>query len=659
MTDEQQNFSRSMKKLFNKPQKRVPRPQNQCQARLFDLVTTRSFEVVIGALICLNIVTKMVETDQQSHETEAILYCINFIFIIIFFIEFLLKIVALRRHYFSHCLNILDFTAIFITIVGFFFNDLIEKYFVSPSFVILLRLGRFGRIILLVRCFQGFRKLLVAFMMSLPALFNILLLHFLFMFTYSIFGMFSFAHVKREAQIDDMMNFETFVNSIICMLMVTTTAGWDGLLIPFLNTPPDCDPDGENPGSSVKGNCGNPTVGIVFFTSYITLSLLLVVLLYIAVFLETFNEDEPEQPSDDDLQMFYKTWRKFDADASQVIQYSQLSDFCDSLEDPLRIPKPNSIKLIHMDLPLLPGDKIHCVDILLALTAQLSYEPISSTVKRKQEEVAATVIQKAYRKHLLQDRDPEQPMAEPAGVAAGTALQPEDRFVSGVPLPVQICPLCQELSSWWFADQTLSQIVSLKSVSKTTDRTTAAHSSSVLHLRLHLSQSEQLMCLMRFMCLMRVHEVDEVNEVHEVDEVHLFDEVLVFDEVHVVDEVLVFDEVHVFNEVDEAEVLDEVGEVHVVHEVDEVHLFDEVDAVLVFDEVHMVDEVHVVPEVDEVHLFDEVDAVLVFDKVEVFDEVDEVHVVDDVEVFDEVHVVDEGRVVDEVDEVHVVIEDRV
>lgn len=158
-------------------------------------------------------------------------------------------------------------------------------------------------------------------MMSLPALFNILLLHFLFMFTYSIFGMFSFAHVKREAQIDDMMNFETFVNSIICMLMVTTTAGWDGLLIPFLNTPPDCDPDGENPGSSVKGNCGNPTVGIVFFTSYITLSLLLVVLLYIAVFLETFNEDEPEQPSDDDLQMFYKTWRKFDADASQVIQY--------------------------------------------------------------------------------------------------------------------------------------------------------------------------------------------------------------------------------------------------------------------------------------------------------------------------------------------------
>lgn len=32
----------------------------------------------------------------------------------------------------------------------------------------------------------------------------------------------------------------------------------------------------------------------------------------------------------------------------------------------------------------------------------MSYEPISSTLRRKQEEVAATVIQRAYRKRLLQ-----------------------------------------------------------------------------------------------------------------------------------------------------------------------------------------------------------------------------------------------------------------
>ncbi|KAI3359073.1 hypothetical protein L3Q82_002563 [Scortum barcoo] len=218
---------------------------------------------------------------------------------------------------------------------------------------------------------------------------------------------------------------------MICLFMITTSAGWDGLLSPIMNTPPDCDPDIENPGSTVRGNCGSSAIGIVFFTTYIIMSFLVVVNMYIAIILENFNvatEESADPLCEDDFEMFYETWEKFDPDASQFIQYSKLSDFCDTLKEPLRISKPNTIKLIHMDLPLVPGDKIHCLDILLALTAQVlgdsgemdalkasmeekfmannpskvSYEPISSTQQRKQEEVAATVIQRAYRKHLLQ-----------------------------------------------------------------------------------------------------------------------------------------------------------------------------------------------------------------------------------------------------------------
>ena len=51
--------------------------------------------------------------------------------------------------------------------------------------------------------------------------------------------------------------------------------------------------------------------------------------------------------------------------------HSQLSEFCDALKDPLRNPKPNTIKLVHMDLPLHPGDKVHSVDVLLALAKQV------------------------------------------------------------------------------------------------------------------------------------------------------------------------------------------------------------------------------------------------------------------------------------------------
>lgn len=63
-----------------------------------------------------------------------------------------------------------------------------------------------------------------------------------------------------------------------------------------------------------------------------------------------------------------------------VLVQSKLSDFCDTLKEPLRIPQPNTIKLISMDLPLVPGDRIHCMDILLALTAEVTL-PVSHKAK--------------------------------------------------------------------------------------------------------------------------------------------------------------------------------------------------------------------------------------------------------------------------------------
>lgn len=208
---------------------------------------------------------------------------------------------------------------------GMFITDLMEKYFINrymtTSVIPILRLARIGRILYVIRCARGIRKLLLAFMTSLPALFNIGLVLLLLMVTFSIFGMFNFAYVKKEVSIDDMFNFETFWNSMICLFMTSTSAGWGGLLLPIMNTPPDCDSQAENPGMTVVGDCGSPILGIVFFTTYICLSFLLVVHLYIVVVLEAFNSEDTEALSDDDLQKFYKTWKKFDPDASQFIPY--------------------------------------------------------------------------------------------------------------------------------------------------------------------------------------------------------------------------------------------------------------------------------------------------------------------------------------------------
>ncbi|NXI86035.1 SCN5A protein, partial [Rhipidura dahli] len=431
MTEEQKKYYNAMKKLGSKkPQKPIPRPLNKYQGFIFDVVSKQAFDVSIMILICLNMVTMMVETDDQSQEKVNILHKINMLFVAIFTGECIFKMLALRHYYFTNGWNIFDFVVVILSIVGTVLSDIIQKYFFSPTLFRVIRLARIGRILRLIRGAKGIRTLLFALMMSLPALFNIGLLLFLVMFIYAIFGMANFAYVKMEGGIDDMFNFQTFANSMLCLFQITTSAGWDGLLNPILNTgPPYCDPNLPNANGS-RGDCGSPAVGILFFVTYIIISFLIVVNMYIAIILENFSvatEESTEPLSEDDFDMFYEIWEKFDPEATQFIEYSALSDFADALSEPLRIAKPNKIKLIAMDLPMVSGDRIHCLDILFAFTkrvlgesgemdalkiqmeekfmaanpSKISYEPITTTLRRKQEEVSAIVIQRAYRRHLF------------------------------------------------------------------------------------------------------------------------------------------------------------------------------------------------------------------------------------------------------------------
>ncbi|XP_064166777.1 sodium channel protein type 2 subunit alpha-like isoform X1 [Anguilla rostrata] len=446
MTEEQKKYYNAMKKLGSKkPQKPIPRPANKLQGFVFDLITKQAFDICIMALIILNMITMMVEVDEQTKEMKNVLYKINVVFIVLFTTECVLKMFSLRQYFFTIGWNVFDFVVVIVSIIGMFLSEVIEQYFFSPTLFRVIRLARIGRVLRLIKGAKGIRTLLFALMMSLPALFNIGLLLFLVMFIYAIFGMSNFAYVKKEDGIDDMFNFETFGNSILCLFQITTSAGWDGLLAPILNKrEPDCDSKFVHAGSKYKGNCGNATVGIAFFVSYIIISFLIVVNMYIAVILENFSvatEESAEPLSEDDFEMFYEVWERFDPQASQFIGYDKLSDFSDSLASPLRIPKPNTVQLMAMDLPMVSGDRIHCLDILFAFTkrvlgedgemdalrgqmeerfmasnpSKVSYEPITTTLRRKQEELSASVIQRAYRRHRFR---------RPAAAAAPTVCPP-------------------------------------------------------------------------------------------------------------------------------------------------------------------------------------------------------------------------------------------
>ena len=228
-------------------------------------------------------------------------------------------------------------------------------------------------------------------------------------------------HVRHMYGINELFNFETFGRSFTLLFQMCTSAGWDSVLAGITNEDKcDSTASAERP----NGDCGNRGMGIAYLVTYLLISFLVVVNMYIAVILENFSqatEDVQQGLTQDDFDTYYEVWEKFDDKATQFIPLDMLSDFVDALEEPLRIAKPNYYKLVALDIPICEGNKLYCVDILDALTrnflqtsdaaelsdlkkrpANIVYVQVSSTLKRQREIICARIIQRRWKNFVLQ-----------------------------------------------------------------------------------------------------------------------------------------------------------------------------------------------------------------------------------------------------------------
>jgi Ion transport protein. len=68
---------------------------------------------------------------------------------------------------------------------------------------------------------------------------------------------------------------------------MSTSAGWDGVLDGIMNEDECLKPNNE---LGHPGNCGSATIGIAFLLSYLVISFLIVINMYIAVILENYSQ---------------------------------------------------------------------------------------------------------------------------------------------------------------------------------------------------------------------------------------------------------------------------------------------------------------------------------------------------------------------------------
>ncbi|XP_038211403.1 sodium channel protein 60E-like [Zerene cesonia] len=439
LTESQKHYYTAMKKLGRKkPQKVIKRPRNQFLAMFYDLSNSRRFEIAIFVLIFLNMLTMGIEHYDQPHSVFFVLEVSNAFFTTVFGLEAIVKIIGLRYHYFTVPWNVFDFLLVLASILGILMEDIMIDLPISPTLLRVVRVFRIGRILRLIKAAKGIRKLLFALVVSLPALFNIGALLALITFIYAIIGMSVFGHVKEQGALDDIVNFQTFGRSMQLLFRLMTSAGWNDVLESLMIQPPDCELGDHG---HTNGNCGSPLLAITYFTSFIIISYMIVINMYIAIILENFNQAHQEEEIgivEDDLEMFYIRWSKYDPHATQFISFAQLSDFIASLDPPLGISKPNTVALVSFNLPIAKGNKIHCLDILHALVKHVlghveetetfrqlqeqmdikfkkqfptrkELEIVSSTRIWKREDKAARTVQRAWREYQKRkNRSPSQ-----------------------------------------------------------------------------------------------------------------------------------------------------------------------------------------------------------------------------------------------------------
>ncbi|ODM93572.1 Sodium channel protein 60E [Orchesella cincta] len=409
LTPSQRNYYIAMKNLGAKRPKKVIKPPTQ-RFRLFfyGIALSRKLEIAIYILIFLNMIIQACEYYGEGRLVMDIIASCNFFFTVVYILEASVKIIGLGSNYFNVPQNVFDFILVIASAINDFIHGNTDVIFpIPPTLLRIARITRIGRILRLVKAAKGIRKLLFALIVSLPALFNIGALLGLITFIYSILGMSLFGKAPKKWSIDNLFNFETFSHSNLMLLRLMTAAGWNEVLDSMTYMEPVCGTYRHlECGLPGEPECPSRVLVVAYIVSYLVLTYLIVINLYIAIILENYVEASNEEDVgivEDDLEMFYVRWSRYDPKATQFISFDVLQDFLDSLDPPLGVPKPNIVAIVAFNLPIARGNKLHCLDILHALISYVLGQVDDSAEFRKLQAQMERKFQKQFPTRRLLD----------------------------------------------------------------------------------------------------------------------------------------------------------------------------------------------------------------------------------------------------------------
>lgn len=265
-------------------------------------VSHKAFDMTIMILIILNTLVLAFNWYMMPAYFVEPIEWVNMFFVVIFTLEAVFKIFAMRAEYFKDGWNLFDFTVVILTIV---ILSLVKILDVGKSFGMtstILRTLRIGRVFRLVKKARQLQIIFETLTSSAPAMGSLGLLLMLLMFMSAIIGVSQFALINLDGagEMNSHVNFQTFGTAFLTLMRCATGEAWNTIMFDsarsysILN---QCVADesyeaivarGEDPAEfmSPKG-CGS-SVAIGFFVLFQILVGQIFLNLFIAIIIDAF-----------------------------------------------------------------------------------------------------------------------------------------------------------------------------------------------------------------------------------------------------------------------------------------------------------------------------------------------------------------------------------
>ncbi len=360
MTEAQMNWVNMQRQIMrSEPKTTYKIPQTIFREYCYRFVINKYFTYFMATVIGCNVVVLSMTYYGMSAQYKLGLDFANAVFMGVFVVEMVLKMVALGlRGYFSDGWLILDFVIVLASVADVLLAFLLP---VASSFSLsIVRVLRIVALLKLVRSSKKLRMMMRTLAISIPPIFNVLMLWSIITFVYAVVGVAVFGSAQQGEALQGHATFATVGSACFILFRIVTGESWEIFVYELSNEP-----------NNIKG-------ASAYFYTYLVVCGFLMVEVVVGIVLDLFTEHyfcSDDDVSADAVDSFTSAWAKRDRRGTNFVPVHDLPGILRDTDKPLG---PGPLEREHMlrymmSLPLPVRkdangeDAVYYADVLRAL----------------------------------------------------------------------------------------------------------------------------------------------------------------------------------------------------------------------------------------------------------------------------------------------------